>query len=242
MAKSNTRKLICSITHDWAYCTEERFQELRKKFGSIAKIATGYQSREGKKMIKAAMVDCKLEGDELAAKVLEVTAEVTAACLANPGKNKIFCVCTGERMYISPERLAHKMEVLGCTEDELRASYTSRVAARLQKSLPQEMFKKDPADLSDAENQEVLDRIKEMALEGKLPAPSAPKGSKKKAEAAPEESKKDRKNRLAREKRAAAKAAKEAAKEAEKATEADTKVLDTVPEETEVEQTEEVPS
>lgn len=233
MKKAITRKLMCIITGDWSYCTAERMEQLRKKFGSMPKLIAGYMSREGAKMV-AALVPEGLEGEALEEATAKAVEKAHKACLANPGKNKIFCILTGERMYISPARMARKMEVGECSEEEVRANYLSRVATRLEKSLPQKMFQKDLADLNKTELKAVHAEIKAMKEAGTLPAPSAPKGSVTPAPAKPAkpakpvaetvvfdttpdgedimrtidgESSKDRKNRIRRERNAAKKAA-----------------------------------
>lgn len=228
MAKNTTKKIICSITGDWTYCTDERFEQLRAKFGSIKKLVAGYQSRAGTKLVEALMAaDAELE--------LEAAVEQARAdCQANPGKNKIFCIITGERMYISDARMAKLQEKGGCDEQAVRDSYRSRVAKRLEGTIAQTMFQMNVSDLDEDKLATVHEEIREMAAEGKLPAPAAPKGSvtekpakkktSKKTSAKKEtvvvdtnaediyrkiadESSKDRKNRIRREKRALAKAA-----------------------------------
>ena len=228
MAKQ-TRKVMCSITGDWAYCSEERFQALRKQFGSIAELNANYMSRQGKKLVDSKIPE-GLEGDELATARATAIAEAKAECQNNPGKNKIFCTLTGERMYISPARMKHLMEVGNCTEDEVRANYKSRVAKRLEKKLAQSMYEKEFSDLETAEIETVHAEIRKMKDEGTLPAPakkgknnptakSAPKSHKKGGTVVIDEtgeSKKDRRNRLRRERRAAQKA-EQAAQKAEQA-------------------------
>ena len=169
------RKLYCSITRDWAYCSEDRFSKLVAQFGGteagLADPLTGYVSREGKKLVELH------KGDREAARVAAIKLF----------KNKIACTVTGEQMYISDDRMAHLKGKYQTNEDGVRARYVSRVAKRLREQLAKTLIGKPEAVysvLTDEQKAGIDKQIQDMAAEGKLPAPSAPKGSKKVAKPA----------------------------------------------------------
>jgi hypothetical protein len=171
-----TKKLYCSITGDWSYASDERVAKLAALHGGseagLKDPTTGYMSREGKKLVEAH------GGDRNAAR---------AAANAER-KNKISCIVTGERLYISDARMAHKTTKLGVSETELRATYVSRVASRLRKDLAVKVDATKTFDtLTPDQRHEIDAQIAEMGQTGSLPAPAAPKGSKVKvvAPAAP---------------------------------------------------------
>ncbi|MHA2067901.1 MAG: hypothetical protein ACXABY_26365, partial [Candidatus Thorarchaeota archaeon] len=101
-----TRKLTCTVTGNWTYCSEERWQKLVAKFGSEEQLTAGYISREGKKVNAG-------EGEA-----------------PTSHKNKIACTITGELMYISPGRMQKLIDKQG-SEEAVRNGYVSRVAKRL---------------------------------------------------------------------------------------------------------------
>lgn len=102
------KKLRCTVTGNWNYCSDERYAKLVQKFGSEDKLIAGYVSREGKKV-----------QDGKGAK-------------PDSFKNKIACTITGELCYISDERLKKLVKREG-SEKAVREKYVSRVAKRLLK-------------------------------------------------------------------------------------------------------------
>lgn len=103
-----SRKLICTKSHNWSYCSEERYQKLVKKYGGEAELLAKYVSRVGKKL------------------------ETEGGKAPDEFKNKIECTVSGQLCYISDARMEKLVKKLG-TEDAVRAAYVSRVAKRLLK-------------------------------------------------------------------------------------------------------------
>jgi len=216
-----TKKLRCSVTGNWSYCGEARYEKLVAQFGSEQKLLEGYQSRAGKKLVAAA------EGD--IAKAMKGVAATH--------KNKIACIVSGELMFISDARMTHLQTKLETDEQGVRDQYVSRVASRLRKEAAAQIV--DDAGFSDLtkKDQKAIDTaLRARYVAGDWPAPSAPKGSKQTTPAEPKapkaskkagtkpattvvdttpdtdplrhidgESSKDRKNRIRRERAAAAK-------------------------------------
>lgn len=159
-----SKKIECVITGDWQYCNEARYNELVAKYGSEEQLREEYTTRKGQKFIKQA------EGDIEKAKELAL-AEV------GDGKNKIACIVTGEKMFISPERMEKLKTSLATDEDGVRAQYVSRVANRLRKEAAAEHEKKFE-ELDEETQNRIDDALRERFENGDWPAPSAPKGSR----------------------------------------------------------------
>lgn len=104
-----TRKLKCSTTGNWVYCTEVRYQKLVQRYGGEAELQSKYVSRVGKRI------------QNYGGKVPEKF------------RNKIKCSICGTLHYISDERLKLLAKKTG-GEDVARANYVSRVARRLLKA------------------------------------------------------------------------------------------------------------
>lgn len=102
------RKLKCTVTGNWSYCSEDRWQKLVAKYGSEDKLRAEYVSRSGKK-------------------ALDAKSEIPSSF-----KNKVRCTVTGELCYISDKRMKALIKKAG-SEDEVRKTYISRVANRLRK-------------------------------------------------------------------------------------------------------------
>jgi len=153
-----TRKLTCTITRNWSYCGEDRYQALVAKFGSEEQLLANYQSRAGKKLVAEA------EGD---------ITKAQATSQANSG-DKVACIVTGDLMYISKERMTKKAAKAGTDEAGIRSTYVSRVASRLRKQLAGEKLF---TDLTVDEQNAIDAQISQMHEDGTLPKPSAPKGS-----------------------------------------------------------------
>ena len=173
-----SRKLVCSITGDWTYCSEERWDQMVAKAGSEQKMLDSYQSRKGKQLVK------------------EHDGNVTKARGGATQNNKIACSVTGELMYISDERMKKLTDKAG-SEKAVREGYVSRVAMRLRNELAEKQQKgeessKPFADLPKKDRIAIDKEIRAQADAGKLPPPSAPKGSQKQAptSSAPDSSKK----------------------------------------------------
>jgi hypothetical protein len=102
------RKLRCTVTGNWSYCSEERYQKLVTKYGGEKELEAKYVSRQGKKTSE--------EGGKA----------------PDEFKNKIECTITGELCYISDERMKKLVKKMG-SEQAVRDGYVSRVAKRLLK-------------------------------------------------------------------------------------------------------------
>ncbi len=102
------KRLQCTVTGNWSYCSDGRYKNLVKKFGSEAKLKAGYISRLGKQIQKG---DAE-KPDEFA--------------------NKIRCTVTGRLCYISNERMKRLAKKAG-SQAKVRETYVSRVARRLLK-------------------------------------------------------------------------------------------------------------
>jgi len=158
-----TRKLTCTVTGNWQYVGQERWDKLVAEAGSEDELIANHVSREGKKI---------QEGKAEPAEIFQ---------------NKIPCIVTGVLCFISPERLEKKIkegqartENKEFNEDDVRAEYVSRVATRLRKKLANaEEEGKSFLELTAEQRTEIDEKIGEMAANGNLPSPSAPKGSKK---------------------------------------------------------------
>jgi len=101
-----TRKLTCTVTGNWTYVSEERYQKLVKKYGSVAELEKKYVSRAGKKLQET--------GDKA----------------PDTFKNKICCTVTGQLCYATNERWHRLLKKYG-SEEEIRKNCISRVAKRL---------------------------------------------------------------------------------------------------------------
>ena len=162
------KKLKCSITGDWSYCSDDRMQKLVATLGSVEAAENGYISRKGKTLLAAA------DGD--VGKAQKAAAKETI-------KNKIACTVSGELMFISDQRMKHLMEKGKTDEDGVRAGYVSRVAQRLRKEAAAGLGDKPFAELSQKAQREINRELKDRFTAGNWPAPSAPKGSKQEAPA-----------------------------------------------------------
>jgi len=171
-----TRKLKCTITGNWSYCSEDRFQKLVAQFGSEEALINGYVSREGKKLLAANEED---------------VSKAQAAAQAVVHKNKIACTVTGELMFISDERMKHLCETGNTDEEGVRAGYVNRVAKRLRKEEANKVEAgKSFADLTQDQQLTIDEGLKARFDAGDWPATAAPKGSKQeKAEKAPKAAK-----------------------------------------------------
>lgn len=158
------KKLVCSVTGNWQYCADDRFEKLRARFGSVDALMAGYVSREGQKILDAN------EGDR---------AKAIVAARGSMPKNKIACIVTGELMYISDERMAHLCKKYNTDIAGVRARYICRVANRVREELSMSLFKKLFGDCDATEKSQIDNEIRQRAMLGTLPAPAAPKGSKK---------------------------------------------------------------
>jgi len=158
-----TRKLTCTVTGNWQYVGQERWDKLSAAAGGDEELIATHVSRDGKKIQEG-----KME-------------------LSEVFQNKIPCIVTGVLCFCSPERLEKKIkEGRARTENEefgeadVRAEYVSRVATRLRKKLANAVEEgKSFLELTVEQRTEIDEQIGEMAANGNLPAPSAPKGSKK---------------------------------------------------------------
>lgn len=104
-----TRKLKCTITGNWDYCTEERYQRLIEKYGGEENLLKTYASRIGKKIQRG-----------------ESTQPTQF-------KNRIKCTVTGQLLALPDPRKQKIMKKNNWTEDELRKNFVCRVAKRLRK-------------------------------------------------------------------------------------------------------------
>jgi hypothetical protein len=102
------RKLKCTVTGNWSYCSEDRWQKLVAKYGSEEKLRAEYVSRSGKKLSES------------------------KADVPDSFKNKVRCTITGELCYVSDKRM-HALVKKAGSEEEVRKNYVSRVANRLRK-------------------------------------------------------------------------------------------------------------
>ena len=165
-----TKKLICTITGNWSYCSDERYQKLCAEAGGKANFIATYQSREGQKLVKQAGGDIE---------------KAKKASTKQIPKGKVRCIVTGELCVISDERMAKLAGERG-GEDKVHETYISRVANRLRKQLALTHQKdidepKPFEELTKKLQAEIDKEIRTMAESGSLPAPAAPKGSKQEA-------------------------------------------------------------
>ena len=173
-----SKKLTCSITGDWTYCSDERWSKLvAENGGTDEKMLESYQSRKGKKLVAG------YNGD---------AAKARKAAIADQPKNKIKCTVTGEQCYISDERMGKLAGKEGSSEELVRKTYVSRVASRLrkQKAIANQPGIEEPKsfnDLSKKEQTKIDKEIYQMATDNNLPAPSATKGSKQLESSTPAE-------------------------------------------------------
>lgn len=151
-----TKKVKCNITGDWQYCNESRYQDLIAKYGSEEALQEEYTSRAGLKLLK------EHDGD----------VEAARAAVSTVGKNKIACIVTGEKMFISPARLARLRETLDTDEDGVRSSYVSRVAKRLRKEAAQELEVDSFEDLTEEQQNAIDDALRARFESGDWPEPS----------------------------------------------------------------------
>jgi hypothetical protein len=114
MAKA-MKKLVCSVTGDWWYMSEKRYQRMLKKFGSDEGIRKGYVSRKGKMIL-----DGTLKKEDIA-----------------PSKNKIICNLTRKECYVSAPRMRELIAKHG-SEQEVRETFISRIGMSLRKKFMDE--------------------------------------------------------------------------------------------------------
>lgn len=196
-----TDKITCTVTGNWSYISGERLKKGASEAGSEKKFRAGYVSKEGRKLrdeqaqmwfpsANETPTTYKCLNDEQRAFIDE---KIDAIRPTLRFKNKIRCQVTGELLFISDERKASLLEKAresnaNMTMEMVEDSYISRVAKNLRTEKARKLLKSDEkgfGDLTPAQQKEVDAEIRLMADQGKLPAASSPKGSKKRPEPAP---------------------------------------------------------
>jgi len=102
-----SKKLRCSVTGNFSYVNDERWNKLVAKFDSEEDLKTNYVSRLGKRVLQG-----------------EPEPETY--------KNKVRCIVTGELRAVSKDFWARLIKRHG-SEEAVRENYISRIAKQLRK-------------------------------------------------------------------------------------------------------------